>query len=452
MFSGSMNCIAQFYPAPVLPDTSKLGIYTSRTMNLLHSSTHEKGNVVRILVYGQSISEQEWWLEVRRTVENRFPDARVIMENKAIGGFSTQYLFKTIEMDVSSFYPDLVLLHIYGNNDYYEDVLRTIRSRTSSEIAIMTDHFIGENKWSDTMSYHILPALADKYKCDLINIRDPWKAFLKDNNLEPSALLRDGIHLNAYGNYLMAELIKPLFCFKSAFRDDPFKLSTTYKTDEDFNICGDTLSLPFEGNRVDLVYGTTGFSEEDQAIILLDGKAPSSFQGTYYITRPFNSKGDAWPWKLPAMIRIDHTAPWISEEWSCVFTKAEPPYSDFSFRITGSVTGKDGQGKASQDFYSKSGRVIIKKDDAEAGGDWHLNRSYKVLKTLVHRGDSVKWKTYSITTDIFTPVLKNNSSGESSVILFQGVPNTNHLLKIIKKGRNFPPVTRITVYRPFWNR
>ena len=154
-------------------------------MNLLQRSAPEKKNRVKILVYGQSISEQEWWLEVKRSVETRFPDADIIMENKAIGGFSTQYLFKTVEMDVSSFYPDLVLLHIYGNNKDYEKVLKTIRSRTAAEVAITTDHYTGENKWSDTMSYYILPALAEKYKCDLINIRDPWKAYLKDNNLDP---------------------------------------------------------------------------------------------------------------------------------------------------------------------------------------------------------------------------------------------------------------------------
>ncbi len=167
---------AQTYPIPVLPDTSKLGQYTSRTMNLLHNSTPEKRNDVRILVYGQSISEQEWWLEVKQAVRERFPDANLIMENKAIGGFSTQYLFKTVEMDISSYYPDLVLLHIYGNIKDYETVLSTIRSRTAAEVAIMTDHYIGENRWSDSMSYFLLPSLADKYKCDLINIRDPWKS------------------------------------------------------------------------------------------------------------------------------------------------------------------------------------------------------------------------------------------------------------------------------------
>jgi len=447
-----VTSFAQPYPIPLLPDTSKLGQYTSRTINLLHRSTQENSNEVRILVYGQSISEQEWWLEVKRTVKERFPFADIIMENKAIGGFSTQYLFKTVEMDVSSFYPDLVLLHIYGNNKDYESVLATIRSRTAAEVAIMTDHYTGENRWSDTMSYHILPALAEKYKCDLINIRDPWKKYLTDNNLEPSALLKDGIHLNDFGNFLMAELVKPLFSFKSSIPDDPFHLLTIYQKAERLDLRDDTLIMPFTGNRVDLVYTTSDSAPHDSARVFLDESAPSTFQGTYYLTRPYNSKGEVWPWDLPAMIRVDHTNQWVSEEWSCIFTEAKPPYTEFSFKITGSVTGRDGEGRASQDFVSPSGRVIIRKGDAENGGDWHLNRSYRVLKTIVNNGDTVKWKTYSISTNVFNTSSTADSSGERSLILFQGIPNTGHILKIKSSGGDLPAISMIKVYRPYWNR
>ena len=303
------------------------------------------------------------------------------------------------------------------------------------------------------MSYFLLPSLADKYKCDLINIRDPWKRYLKDNNLEPAALLSDGIHLNDYGNFLMAELVKPLFFFKSSFPDDPFHLLTVYKAGEGFNSRDNTLVLPFEGNRADLVYTPCQkLHLADSARISLDGLAPSSFKGTYYMTRPYNDKGDTWPWDLPAMIRIDHTQPWVSEEWSCVFTEAEPPYTDFRFTISGSVTGKDGEGRGSQDFVSPSGRVIIRKDDAENGGDWHLNRSYRVLKTIVNSGDTVKWKTYSISTDIFNTSSTGDSSGVKSLILFQGIPNTGHILKIASSGGDLPAISMIKVYRPYWNR
>jgi hypothetical protein len=448
----TVTSFSQTYPMPSLPDTSKLGQYTSRTINLLHNSAPGRRNAVKILVYGQSISEQEWWLEVKRTVSERFPDADLIMENKAIGGFSTQYLFKTTEMDVSPFYPDLILLHVYGGVKDYETILSTIRSRTAAEVAIMTDHYIGENKWSDTMSFILLPALAEKYKCDLINIRDPWKKYLKDNNLEPSALLKDGIHLNDHGNFLMAELVKPLFCFKSSFPDDPFGLLTTYYAGKDFISAADTIQIPFTGNRADLVYKPVRSCSGDSVRILLDGMPPSSFQGSYYMSRPFNSGGETWPWDLPAMIRIDHTSQWVPEDWSCIFTEAQPPYLDFSFEIAGSVTGRDGEGKASQDFVSRSGRVIIRKDDAESGGDWHLNRSYRVLKTIVNSGDTVRWRTFSISTDIFSPKSENKSADEVNIILFQGVPNTCHLLKIAGNEGILSAISGLKVYKPYWNR
>jgi hypothetical protein len=152
------------------------------------------------------------------------------------------------------------------------------------------------------------------------------------------------------------------------------------------------------------------------------------------------------------MIRIDHTATWVSEEWSCVFTEAKPPYTDFGFSISGSVTGNDGEGRASQDFVSPSGRVIIRKGDAEDGGDWHLNRSYKVLKTIVNSGDTVRWKTYSISTNIFNTSSTGDSAAEKCLILFQGVPNTDHILKITSSGGDLPAISMLKVYRPYWNR
>jgi hypothetical protein len=427
---------AQSHPVPVLPDTSQYGRYTSRTMHLLQNSTPERPNTVKILVYGQSISAQKWWLEVKKDIEKKFPHANLIMENKSIGGFASQLLCKTVEMDVSSFYPDLVLLHIYGNDKMYDSVLHTIRSRTAAEVAIQTDHYTGANKWSDTMSYHILPELALKYKCDLINIRDPWKQYLRDNNLDTSKLLSDAVHLNDFGNYLMAELIKPLFTFKSKFKDDPFELVTKYIPGKDFKL----KNMEFDGNRVDFVLGNVTQPIE----IYVDGKKPSDFQGTYYRSRPTNNNGEAWPWNLPAMIRISHTAPWISEDWFLKYTEAKPPYNDFSYEIWGSVTGKEGSGKGSQDFISPSGRIIIHKGDAEEGGEWHLKRSYKVLKTTVNEGDTIHWKTFSISTDKI-----DSTMSEKTVTIYQGLTNKVHSLKLHAIGKKMIPIKEVVVYRPF---
>ena len=439
---------AQSWPMPELPDTTNYGRYTSRTMNLLHSSTPENRNTVKILVYGQSIRAQDWWLPLKQSIEARYPNAMLIMENKAIGGFAAQILSKTVEMDVSTFYPDLVLLHIYGSNQMYDSVLYTIRSRTAAEIAIQTDHFAGENDWSDTMSYYFLPAMAEKYKCDLINIRDPWKKYLNDHQLKPKDLLKDDIHLNKYGEFLMAELIKPLFQYKSKFMSDPFGLCTTLKEGKDFKIRNGKLELLFSGNRVDLVFPEN--AKSGKTAVLLDEKNPSTFRGTYFMTRPYAANGKSWPWDLPAMIYIAHQTPWITEEWTCQFTEATEPYEDFRFEISGSVTGKDGSGKGSEDFVSDSRRVMIKKGDAEKGGEWHLNRSWKVLKTKTNSGDVVKWKTFSISKDYLTPDdLKASDSG-NTITLFQGVPNTTHVLKLTSKDK--PDIREIKVYRPYYKR
>jgi hypothetical protein len=448
LMATSFAAFAQPWPQPELPDTSAYGQYTSRTMQLLHSSTPEKPNTVKILVYGQSISVQDWWLEVKKTVQSRFPNANLIMENKAIGGFASQMLCKTVEMDVSTFYPDLVLLHIYGSNQMYDSVLYTIRSRTAAEVAIQTDHYTGESAWSDTMSYHFLPVMAEKYKCDLINIRDPWKKYLADHQLKPKDLLKDDVHLNKYGEFLMAELIKPLFQYKSKYKPDPFGLYTTFVAGKDFKIRKGKLEINFSGNRVDLIYPEN--TNSAKAKVLLDGKNPSTFQGTYFMTRPYAANGKAWPWNLPAMIHIDRKNPWVTEEWTCKFTEATAPYNDFSFEIRGSVTGFDGAGKGSEDFESNSGRVIIKKGDAEQGGDWHLNRSCKVMKTTVNDGDEVKWKTYSISKDIWTPNRDSSEKGIST--LFQGVPNSSHKLVLIPENKGKLPVHEIRVYQPFWGR
>ncbi|MFC3562682.1 SGNH/GDSL hydrolase family protein [Pedobacter jamesrossensis] len=430
---------SQSHPLPVLPDTSLYGKYTSRTMHLLQSSTPEHRNTVKILVYGQSISAQNWWLAVKKYIEVKYPWANLIMENRAIGGFASQLLSKTVEMDVSSFYPDLVLLHIYGSNEAYESVLKTIRSRTIAEIAIQTDHYTGKDDWSDNMSYQILPALATKYKCDILNIRDPWKEYLKDNHLDSSKLLSDGVHLNDFGNYLMAELVKPLFMYKSKYASDPLMLKTVFIAGNEFKITGKKLSFEFIGNRVDLILDSAVLGNTVQ--VLVDGKKPSDFQGTYYTSRPYNANGSGWPWNLPSMIQVQHTAPWVNENWTLTYTDAKAPFENFKFEIQGSVTGKDGSGKSSEDFNSPSGKIIIKKGDADEGGDWHVNRSYKVLKTEVKPGDKIFWKTYSISANNFI------TEGQT-ITLFQGIPNTKHILTLIMNGKSKIPVKEIIVYKP----
>ena len=77
-------------------------------MRLLTESRQGHRNTVRVLFYGQSITAQNWAQEVERSLRTRFPQADLVVENRALGGYPAQLLVKTAETDLYSFYPDLL--------------------------------------------------------------------------------------------------------------------------------------------------------------------------------------------------------------------------------------------------------------------------------------------------------------------------------------------------------
>ena len=212
------------YPATKFPNTSNWGRNIQRTMRLLATSTSEKPNTVRILFYGQSITEQKWTKLVEEDLRRRFPHAKLLIENRALGGFSSQLLVKTAETDLYPFQPDLLIFHVYGAHDKYEDIIRRTRERTTAEILIQNDHvtkpedFTEETDatklppagkhWDAFMNHNHLPSIARKYDAELCDQRILWKAYLTENRLEPKSLLRDSVHLNEHGEWLMAECVK----------------------------------------------------------------------------------------------------------------------------------------------------------------------------------------------------------------------------------------------------
>ena len=75
------------YPPVRFLDSSGWGRQIQRTMRLLATSTPEQRHSVRILFYGQSITEQQWTKRVEDDLRRRFPHANLIVENRALGGF-----------------------------------------------------------------------------------------------------------------------------------------------------------------------------------------------------------------------------------------------------------------------------------------------------------------------------------------------------------------------------
>ncbi|MFO0928320.1 MAG: hypothetical protein U0736_14990 [Gemmataceae bacterium] len=62
----------------------------ARSMYLMATSTPQSRNTVRVLFYGQSITEQDWTRRVAADLRRRFPHAHLVIENRAIGGFAAR--------------------------------------------------------------------------------------------------------------------------------------------------------------------------------------------------------------------------------------------------------------------------------------------------------------------------------------------------------------------------
>jgi hypothetical protein len=430
---------------PLLPslDQARLGTGVQRTMHLLATSTPQHRNKVRILVYGQSISEQDWWKQLAADLRTRFPNADLDMQNRAIGGFASQLLVRSSEADLYPFYPDLTILHVFGGNKEYEEIVRKLRSTTTSELLMQTDHATrwpspnapetGDKGlwWDHMMNDVFLPGIASKYGCGLCDVRGEWIRYLKDNHLEPRQLTVDGAHLNAQGNYLMAHIISRHLVYRPDLPDTDWKNTIIDReVGKDVRWNNGKLRLEFEGNRIDAladVDGTPG-----SATVLIDGKKPSEFHECYYAARP--SPG---PWSPLFIMRIDHAAPLVLETWTYKVTAVAPDGKSWHFDLSGSVTGPDGSGVSTESFTSPSGRVRLEPDN-------YFRGFFKPLPV----GFESKWDVLPLFTDTYSAAPTHDPSTDHPTTLVQGLPTGKHVLELTAEGSATPPIKAFRIYNP----
>ena len=100
-FAGAVEPAGTFPPPlPFAPDPRQRGRLT-RSLTLLATSTPQRRHRVRVLFYGQSITEQDWWKSVASHLRTTYPHADLVIENRAIGGHAAQLLVKTAEADLA---------------------------------------------------------------------------------------------------------------------------------------------------------------------------------------------------------------------------------------------------------------------------------------------------------------------------------------------------------------
>jgi len=439
------------FPAPrAVGDAAQLGRHVQRTMRLLATSTPERRNTVRVLFYGQSITEQAWWKTVAEDLRTRYPHADLVIENRAIGGHASQLLVKTAEADLYPFQPDLLIFHVYGSHDKYEDILRRVRERTTAEILQQNDHVTkpadlseetdaaklapGKGGWDAFMNYAWLPGLAKKYGTEFCDQRGAWKKYLQDHALEPKALLKDGVHLNKHGEFVMAEIVKAHLRYDAALGASPAEgWVKTYEVGKEVAWSGGKLSLPFEGSRVEVVMNAGAAP----AAVRIDGRAPSELTETFGFTRTSAYPQSNWP----CILKVGSKAKLDAEEWTLTLKNVSAELKTIGFDLAGSKTGPDGAGTVGARFVSNSGRVVIEPED------WNLDFCVKGHGPKLKDGLAIRWESVFRGADTITPPVSHPVPGkEAAVTVAQGLPNAQHTLELA--GGEESPVQAIRVFAP----
>ena len=414
------------------PDPSQRA-HLHRSLSLMQSSTPTKRNTVRVLFYGQSITQQGWWKEVEHYLRATYTNANFIIENRAIGGHASQLLVKTAEADLYPFQPDLLIFHVYGSHIEYENIIKRVRERTCADVLLQTDHITSDaslseetapaklspKQWDAWMNHAFLPATAEKYGACRADIHERWKDYLRSNHLKAADLLKDGVHLNAHGEWLMAELLKRYLApLPTESGYDPLNEPRVHTVRPDWAPDAGSLRVEFTGTRVDVLLK----SRPSTVSVRIDGNSPSSIPELYGFSRVTAFPNSDWP----ILLKVGSAAPLIAETWSLTISQVSDDGKACRFNLKGSVTGPDGEGWSTNHFASKSGRVVIEPED------WNLAYCYAVFKHPLPPDYTAHWNAQLRGEDGLTGVPGQSLSEgiEWSETVAQGLPPGPHSLEL----------------------
>lgn len=447
-------------PEPV-GDPATFGAKIQRTMTLLATSTPEERNRVRVLFYGQSVTRNPWWEVVANDLRERFPHADLEIENRAIGGYGGPILINTAEFDLYPFYPDLLIFHVWAGveSGEQERIIRRVRERTTAEVLLWTSNLRwpkdvppdGDPQHSSVLGVDAQDqAIADLYHrlgeelgCEVADVRVGMQRYLAEHGLVVKDTLRDTVHPNELGNFLLAELVKPHLRYDAAFPSESWQDLVTDVPVEDARVTrgeDGSLTLSFEGNRIDAIAAHTNDEEPGSARVLIDGRPPSEFPELYYHERP----GETPVAGRPAFNKIEHEAPLVEETWTARIIECDPAegVDVLRYEVTGSVTGPDGVGDHKERFVSNSGRVII------PANQWMVNWSLRYRDVPLPEGYEVTWRVLPLFTDVYQAPVTEDPAREYATTLAQGLSNAQHTVTLVPNGDGALPMAAFRVYRP----
>lgn len=452
MGMGGRAAAQGFEPLPDFqPDPVQLG-RLARTLSLLRSAGPENRPVVRVLFYGQSITIYPWWREVSERLKAAYPYVRFDIQNLAISGFKADRLAYTCEQDVVPLQPDLIILHAYGDEVDVGRLLERLRTQTTADVLVQTDHPLTDGELKEVTSaeqlngtsplswayrnYVSIPRQANLTGCCVAAVRDYWKAYCRARGRTPRQLLADPVHPNEEGNHVLAAAVLAYLIPTSPTGGvDPWRLDRV----RDWTVQRHPthplrrLTVEFTGTRLDAVTDSDGAAP---VRVLVDGVKPSETPTIRFYGRTSPVPGQPWP----ALTVVDSAAPRLIEDWTVSILGISQDNSQIEFRVDGSRTGFDGVGMSLTNFVSNSGRVVI------PVWSWLLGYSLSSAGIGLPADYRIEWKSRWVGVDEWRPKAPRIAGGESSTTLVSGLPDGVH--RLVLEGADLQSVRSLRTFRP----
>ena len=435
----------------------------ARTLKIIRTSTETDHKVLKVLFYGQSITHSGWDKAVIEHWHQKYPNTVFVVQNRALGGFPSSDLLRATEQDITAFYPDLIIFHVYGDHRAYEKIIRLFRSRTAADIIVQTDHgevlpdppcdeglrlslhpepgcrgvvWVRQRIWEDEMSYHKIPQFAKEYGLAVEPQRLWWRDYLIHTNTPPQALLVDAVHPNAKGKELIAQFFNQYFDGLVENWRGQHESSVVSIVPDPTGRKDGLEPIRFEGNRIELV-STVPLPEVPVATI--DGHSSRDLDGCYQVTRASSvATVPDWPAIRRITLKNDHTV----EDWTATLTRISSDQNEFEYSMRGSLTGDEGHSDSKHAFVSNSGRLSIEAQD------WMLGRAFNLTHIRVVEPYEVHWSTINVCDG--TPEVIDLGSGKKQYryVLGTGLSNEMHTVHVSSMHKDMYNDVRFLAYKP----
>ncbi len=232
----TLSASGQDYP-PIPKQVDNPGVGVQKFIKKLN-----EGQTVTLAYFGQSLHsfDNAWTTNLATYLSDNFPGT-VNVVNRAIPGCGSYCLRDEVVDQLGGVDPDLIIMQDYsGSYQSYNDLVNNIKSvAPNAEVLLWNDHVSVANRkdqvdYFDNWAYNELPIIVSSNGYGLFDIRTAWKAYLQTHYGDPydaeniTELLRDSVHFNDQGQWLVFNLMKNYFVVRD---EDQGPSSTTYQAE-----------------------------------------------------------------------------------------------------------------------------------------------------------------------------------------------------------------------------